>query len=300
MNWLKPSYRRRFVTATIVISLAISLSLSISLLEETAAQTTHEVKIAGFAFVPQNMTINLGDSIKWNNTDPVIHTLWFVFVANGSTYLLSDPILPSTTWTHTFNEAVKLQYYSFDMLWITGSINVTAEVRDVAVTNIVTSKTGCFPIPTVGQNYTIRVNVTVENKGDLVETFNVTAYANSSTIGKQEVTLVPSETRTLTFTWDTTDFDKGNYTISAYAWPVSDETNLGNNTLEDGEISVAMLGDLDASGKVGPYDFYLFARGYGSTPTMPNWNPNADFDESGKVGPYDFYLFARNYGKQDP
>jgi len=103
----------------------LSVECSALLIREAVAQTTHEVKITDFAFVPQDLTIKLGDTVMWNNTDPVIHTLWFVFVADGSTYLLSDPIPHDTTWTHTFNEAVKLQYYSFDKLWITGFIKVT-------------------------------------------------------------------------------------------------------------------------------------------------------------------------------
>jgi len=124
MNPLKLSNRKSFVTTVVAISLLITFPSSAWLIREAIAQTTHEVNITDFAFVPQNLTINCGDTVMWNNTDPVIHTLWFVYVANGSTYLLSDPIPPDTTWTHTFNDAVELQYYSFDKLWITGFTTV--------------------------------------------------------------------------------------------------------------------------------------------------------------------------------
>ena len=96
---------------------------------EATTETTHEVKITGFTFTPQSLTINPGDSVVWNNMDPIIHFLWFVFVANGSTYLLSPPIIPDTTWSHTFNEPIELQYYSFENLWMTGFINVIPEVH---------------------------------------------------------------------------------------------------------------------------------------------------------------------------
>ncbi len=46
-------------------------------------------------------------------------------------------------------------------------------VRDVAVINIVTSKTGCLPKETVGAKIALNVNVTVDNKGDYTETFIV-------------------------------------------------------------------------------------------------------------------------------
>ena len=35
---------------------------------------THEVTIAGFAFTPQELTVTVGDTVTWTNTDPVAHT----------------------------------------------------------------------------------------------------------------------------------------------------------------------------------------------------------------------------------
>jgi len=75
--------------------------------------------MSGFAFIPQNLTIQRGDTVVWNNVDPVIYTLWFVKVSDGSTYLLSDPLYPEATWSYTFTESVNLRYYSFERLWIT-------------------------------------------------------------------------------------------------------------------------------------------------------------------------------------
>ncbi len=85
------------------------------------------VTISGFAFNPQNLTILRGDTVVWNNTDPVIHTLWFVNLTDGSTYLLSAPINPGATWSHTFNDEVNLLYYSFRRFWTTGFITVTED-----------------------------------------------------------------------------------------------------------------------------------------------------------------------------
>jgi len=82
------------------------------------------VTISGFAFNPPNLTILSGDTVVWNNTDQVIYTLWFVDLTDESTYLLSDPIIPGTTFAHTFNDEVNLQYFSFERLWITGFITV--------------------------------------------------------------------------------------------------------------------------------------------------------------------------------
>lgn len=167
--------------------------------------------------------------------------------------------------------------------------------HDIAVSEIIPQKT------VVGEGYICKVNVTLTNHGDFTESFEVALYANATWIGTLPVSSLAAKASTvLIFEWNTTDFAKKGYTISAHASVVPDETYVANNTYIDTTVTVALLGDLDASGKVGPYDFYLFSRAYGSTPEMPNWNPNCDFDNSGKVGPYDFYLFARNYGKIDP
>jgi hypothetical protein len=77
----------------------------------------------------------------------------------------------------------------YDDIEYTGSIRghllyvTNAPVRDGAITSIVTSKTGCLPLETVGQGQPVVVNVTVENQGDLSETITVTAYANATMIG---------------------------------------------------------------------------------------------------------------------
>jgi len=57
-------------------------------------------------------------------------------------------------------------------------------------------------------------------------------------------------------------------------------------------------GDINQDGNVGPADWAVFSRAYGSTPADPEWNPDADFDRSGKIDPYDFSLMSSNYGKK--
>ena len=94
------------------------------------------------------------------------------------------------------------------------------EVHDVAIKNITTSKT------VVGQGYNLYINVQVTNKGNRIETFNVTVYVNTTFLATQTVNnLTIAEPSTITFTWNTTGFAKSNYTISAYASPVPCETN---------------------------------------------------------------------------
>jgi len=176
--------------------------------------------------------------------------------------------------------------------------------HDVAVTNVTTSKNGCLPIPVVCEGYTARVNVTAENKGSFIETFNVTAYATNVTgsyvIGEQQTTLNPAENTTLAFTWNTAGFAYGNYTISAYAWPVPSETNTGDNIFVDGVVTVVLAGDLNDDGIVDYRDINRVARMFGKTLSDPQWDPNSDIIEDGIIDYRDINILCRNYGKTRP
>lgn len=187
----------------------------------------------------------------------------------------------------------------YDNTFINGVVELG--VRDIAVTNVTTSKDGCTPMPVVCQGYNAKVNVTILNEGDYTENVTVTAYANSTIIGTQTVNnLVPTTQTTLTFTWNTTDFAKGNYTISAYAHPVPGETDTLDNTCVDGWVVVAIPGDVNGDGIVDIFDCVTVALSFGSTPSDPNWNSNADINDDGLIDIFDIVIIALNFGETDP
>jgi len=167
--------------------------------------------------------------------------------------------------------------------------------HDILVTNITLAKT------VVGQNYSTSIDLTVKNQGDCTETFNLTVYANTTVIETQTVNNMLNGTSTvLTFTWNTTGFAKGNYTIRAVADTVLGETYTDDNTRTDGTVLVTIPGDLDGNFTVQLVDLVVLAQAYGSKPGDGNWNPNADIDGNGIVGLTDLVIMARNYGKTDP
>lgn len=110
--------------------------------------------------------------------------------------------------------------------------------HDVGVWSMTSSKT------VVCQNGTVNLNVNVFNWGNFTESFNVTVYANSAAINQTLMTVTSGNSSAITFTWDTTGFALGNYTLSACAEPVSSETNVANNNLTGGWVVVAGVGDL--------------------------------------------------------
>jgi glucuronoarabinoxylan endo-1,4-beta-xylanase len=106
----------------------------------------------------------------------------------------------------------------------------TAGVHDLAVISVTPDPTEA----TIGENVTI--TVIVENNGSVAETFNVTVYYNATAIDTQPVTyLAAGSNKTLTFTWNTTSVEAGDYTIKAVADTVTGETNTANNELTANE-----------------------------------------------------------------
>ena len=169
--------------------------------------------------------------------------------------------------------------------------------HDVAVIDVTTSKTGCLPMATVGKNYNVSVNVTVENQGGFAETFNVTAYSDSTPIGSSLVALNPGDNQTLAFTWDTTGFAFGNYTISATADTVPGEADTADNTMIDGTVLVTIPGDVDGDRDVDIYDIVRMAGVYGVSMPDPKYDRNSDMDNDGDIDIYDIVIAAGNYGK---
>jgi hypothetical protein len=179
--------------------------------------------------------------------------------------------------------------------------------HDVAVSDIIPWKT------VVGQGFTCRINVTLTNQGDFTESFNVALYANATLIKTLLVNSLAQGTSTvLTFTWNTTGFALGNYTISACASVVPDEVYVADNTLIDGWIFVGIVGDVNGDKKVDLTDVLAVALAYGSLRGTdgqywhqpPCYNcphsPNLDIDDDGKIDLADYLWVVINYGKVGP
>jgi len=165
---------------------------------------------------------------------------------------------------------------------------------NIAITNV-------FPCKTiVGEGYSFPINVKMENQGNFTENFNVTVHANTTSVTSQTVTLTSRNSTTIIFTWNTSGFAKDNYTIWAYATPVPGETDTADNTLTNGIVTVAFVGDVNADGIVDIEDIYSMALVYGTTPGEPGYKPNLDINYDGIIDIEDIYTAALHYGEKDP
>jgi len=104
--------------------------------------------------------------------------------------------------------------------------------HDIAVTSVKISNNNVY----IGD--TLQINVTVVNKGNGTETFDLNTYYNSSLIESRLVeALTPANQMTVTFVWNTTGVDAGLYRISASA-PLPKDTNPANNNFTDGTVQI--------------------------------------------------------------
>lgn len=109
--------------------------------------------------------------------------------------------------------------------WCTAPTIVTVKIHDVAAISQVPNVTD------VARGDTVSIDVTVKNQGNFTETFEVTCYYDSNTIGTQLVSnLLPGASTVKTFYWDTTGVILGTYHIKGWA-------DSGNVILETDEIN---------------------------------------------------------------
>jgi hypothetical protein len=186
--------------------------------------------------------------------------------------------------TNTADSAVT--YFSFEIC------------HDVSVLEVYTSKEGCQPFETVAEGNNCTVFAVIQNPGSFTETFNVTIYANDTEFDHVEISLVSGETTTLTFIWDTSVFNKGNYTLEAYAWPVPEEAETVDNTAYSPKpLLLTIAGDVDGDREVDIFDIVRMANCYGVSSPSPRYDPNCDLDDDGDIDIFDIVLAASNYSK---
>jgi parallel beta-helix repeat protein len=170
---------------------------------------------------------------------------------------------------------------------------------DVAVLEVNLSKMA------VGQGDITRIYVTVKSQGFVVtgyrEQMNLSLIADDQLMCFEPFCAVAGEVLTITFTWNTTGFAKGNYTTRAFLEPLSNETETHDNLLEDGNIVVVIPGDVSASGVVNMIDLYFISWNFAkSQPYASLLIANCDIDDNGIINMLDLYIAALHFGETDP
>jgi len=148
----------------------------------------------------------------------------------------------------------------------------------------------------ISQGNDLNITIIMINYGLTTETFNAAANFDTTQLVQTQITLTSRNSTSLSFTLNTTDFTKGNHTITAYADAVQNETDTTDNTLNSW-IVITFLGDVNGDGRADMKDIAYVAKRFGSNPSSPLWDSNADMNDDDRVDMKDIAAVARNFGK---
>jgi len=185
-----------------------------------------------------------GDEVTFNASassglDGIARYLWFFGDINFTTKKENtanetDPITSHQyTYTGTAEKNFTVRLSVIDNMGTTGNLSVRVLTvvssrlqQDLAIVSISVNSTYVEP------GGSLAITVYVENQGNSSATSNVTAYYDSTPIDtKTDITLNVSESRPIKFNWNTTGVPQPQaYNISAWVWPLKNETDTSDNT----------------------------------------------------------------------
>lgn len=178
--------------------------------------------------------------------------------------------------------------------------SLVQQVPDVAVTNVSSLKS------VVGQGYIGNFTAVVENQGNSTENFNVTIYANGSTVGFLTFSLASGATEPRPFIWNTSGYVYGNYTMLLAADVIPGETDTADNNFTCPiPIHVGVPGDISGptqgvyDGTVNMRDIQYMINHFNTFSTSPNWDPNADVNNDGTVNMRDITTAILNFNQHE-
>jgi len=143
-----------------------------------ATATTTDAAIAGFAFQPPSLSIKVGDTVKWTNTDAAAHT---VTADNGS--FGSENLSDQEAFSHTFSQAGTFDYHCDLHPSMKGTVQVAAQ--PTTTTTLAPTTTTTMAPPT-----------TVTTAAAPVTT--VTTRATTTSTAPRSTTTAPRPTTTVT------------------------------------------------------------------------------------------------------
>ena len=122
---------------------------------------------------------------------------------------------------------------------VVGGSFANIQVRDIAVTNVTVS-----PAPRVMPGESVSIDATIVNKGESEETFNVTASYDENSLGNEsDIVLAGGESKTVSFTLNTTGMAEAEYTITVMAI-IDMDHYPENNINSDLRVRVGVIRDV--------------------------------------------------------
>jgi hypothetical protein len=186
---------------------------------------------------------------------------------------VTSTIVPSLLTQDGFNAfQIVIHYYSPD-----GTPIGDAELDALRLKVTMASHEGPIEVyPTWTQPLT--VEVLVKNRGTETQTFEVSAYADTITIGTQTVELAANAQTYLEFDWSLGSVPEGLYKIRATAKVIEGDTDTPDCLYLASTVKVKHPGDANDDTIVNGYDLGILAKAWGTSPGDALWDPRADFN----------------------
>jgi hypothetical protein len=254
---------------------------------------------------PEDLTPPAVHILSPTNTTYVTEPIRLVFKTNERTtwtgYILNNrentTVSGNTTLPSLANGQYSIRVYANDTSGNMGSSGencfTVAIVHDIAVIDAECSSDPAY------KGRIVNITAQVKNEGTVAETFNITAYANSTIIETQNVPTLPTGNQTtVVFTWNTTGLDYGNHTVEIHVLAVTGETDTNDNTLSGGKVGVTIAGDVNGNYVVDMLDLYNIVSRYGANLGQPNYSVRCDVDDSDTISIVNLHIAAQ-FGRAD-
>jgi len=272
--------------------------------DETNINVTAYYFNSTFMVKPQAIDSIIFNLTRGAKTVPQIVIAWNTTGVNVATYIVSASVTLATpaTYDYLIDGTLEVVLEEANV-----SCDAVTPYKNIVGTNLRADGTNGLLWTWSNDTNRLLINVTVTNHSEFRDEFNVTVtiYANAISVNSTTISIGPNNSRVLNLTWSTTDFVRGNYTVSADITLAPGETNTANNSLTDGWVIVSIVGDITGpngwpDGKVNMWDVSYVAKRFGTDPSKPLWDPNADIIGDGKIDMKDVSITARNFGWTDP
>ena len=92
------------------------------------------------------------------------------------------------------------------------------------------------------------------------------------------------------YTWNTTDFPRGNYVVAVYTTSIQNELDTSDNMLVERSFVITIMGDVDGDLDVDVFDVDAVAGAYGPIKYDREYTGNYDLIWDGKIDIFDVVL----------
>jgi predicted secreted protein with PEFG-CTERM motif len=112
------------IAMTLAIQPAFAENVSVNI---PAGSSTPGCEKTSECFIPDEVSVNVGDEVTWTNDDTAAHTVTAGSAANGPSGVFDSSLfMAGTTFSHKFDAEGEFPYFCMVHPWMTGLVKVSA------------------------------------------------------------------------------------------------------------------------------------------------------------------------------